>query len=87
MAAISGSMGSFYANLPDEVTLTINGNHPIYQNILQEENEDKQNKVVRNLADLALLSQGLLKGNNLTSFIERSVDLMQDQKKSKIILT
>jgi len=34
-----------------------------------------------------LLSQGLLKGNNLTSFIERSVDLMQNEKKSKIILT
>jgi molecular chaperone HtpG len=87
MAAISGSMGNFYANLPDEVTLTVNGNHPIYQNILQEENKENQNKVIRNLADLALLSQGLLKGNNLTSFIERSVELLQDQKKSKIILT
>jgi len=87
MAAISGSMGNFYANMPDEVTLTINGNHPIYQNILQEENKEKQTKVVRNLADLALLSQGLLKGNNLTSFIQRSVDLMQEEKKSKIILT
>ena len=31
MAAISGPMGSFYANMPDEVTLTVNGNHPIYQ--------------------------------------------------------
>jgi molecular chaperone HtpG len=87
MAAISGSMGNFYANLPDEVTLTVNGNHPIYQNILREENKENQNKVIRNLADLALLSQGLLKGNNLTSFIERSVELLQDQKKSKIILT
>ncbi len=87
MASISGSMGSFYANMPDEVTLTINGNHPIYQNILKEENQEKQNKVIRNLADLALLSQGLLKGNNLTSFIQRSVDLMQEDKKSRIILT
>ena len=86
MAAISGSMGSFYANMPDEVNLTINGNHPIYQNILQDDNKEKQNKVIRNLADLALLSQGLLKGNNLTSFIERSVDLMQGER-SKIILT
>src|SRR6185295_14765656 len=41
MAAISGSMGNFYANMPDEVTLTINGNHQIYQNILQEENKEK----------------------------------------------
>ncbi len=87
MAAISGSMGNFYANMPDEVTLTVNGNHPIYQNILQEENKEKQTKVIRNLADLALLSQGLLKGNNLTSFIQRSVDLMQEEPKSKIILT
>jgi molecular chaperone HtpG len=54
---------------------------------LREENKENQNKVIRNLADLALLSQGLLKGNNLTSFIERSVELLQDQKKSKIILT
>ena len=87
MASISGSMGSFYANMPDEVTLTVNGNHPIYQNILKEESQEKQNKVIRNLADLALLSQGLLKGNNLTSFIQRSVDLMQEDKQSRIILT
>ena len=87
MAAMGGSMGNFYANMPDEVTLTVNGNHPIYQIILQVEDKDKKNKLVRNLADLALLSQGLLKGNNLTSFIQRSVDLMQDEKKSKIILT
>jgi molecular chaperone HtpG len=34
---------------------------------------------VRNLADLALLSQGLLKGNDLTNFINRSVDLLQNK--------
>jgi molecular chaperone HtpG len=85
MSAISGPMGSFYANMPDEVTLTVNGNHPIYQNILKEKESDKQQKLVRNLADLALLSQGLLKGNDLTSFINRSVELM-DEQKSKIIL-
>lgn len=76
MAAISGPMGSFYANMPDEVTLTINGNHTIYQNILKEEKDGIQKKQVRNLADLALLSQGLLKGNELTAFINRSVELM-----------
>lgn len=86
MASLGGSMG-FYGKMPDEVTLTVNGNHPIYQNILQTGEKDKQQKVVRNLADLALLSQGLLKGNDLTSFINRSVELMQDEKKSRIILT
>lgn len=76
MAAISGPMGSFYANMPDEVTLTVNANHNIYQGILEEGNKEKQQKLVKNLADLALLSQGLLKGNDLTSFINRSVELM-----------
>lgn len=86
MSAISGPMGSFYANMPDEVTLTVNGNHPIYQNILREDDNSKKEKMVRNLADLALLSQGLLKGNDLTSFINRSVELMNNEQKSRIIL-
>jgi molecular chaperone HtpG len=72
--------------MPDEVTLTVNGNHPIYQSLLKEANKEKQEKQVRTLADLALLSQGLLKGNDLTSFINRSVELMQGEKKSSIIL-
>jgi molecular chaperone HtpG len=86
MAAVSGPMGGFYANMPDEVTLTVNGNHPIFQNVLNEDDEDKQQKVVHNLADLALLSQGLLKGNNLTDFINRSVELIKGKEKSKIIV-
>lgn len=87
MAAVSGDgMSSFYANMPDEVTLTVNGNHAIYQKILGDDNEDHRGKQVRNLADLALLSQGLLKGNDLTAFINRSVELLQGEKKSKIIV-
>lgn len=76
MAAMSGPMGSFYASMPDEVTLTVNGNHPIYRSILGNGNEDLQKNQVRNLADLALLSQGMLKGSQLTEFITRSVTLM-----------
>jgi molecular chaperone HtpG len=86
MAAVGGSMAGFYANMPDEVSLTVNGNHPIFQNILQEGDKGKQEKIVHNLADLALLSQGLLKGNSLTDFINRSVELMGTEKKSKIIV-
>jgi len=86
MAAVSGSMGGFYANMPDEVTLTVNGNHAIFQTILKEDDKARQEKLVHNLSDLALLSQGLLKGNNLTHFIQRSVDLMGGETKGKIIL-
>ena len=76
MGAVSGGMGAFYAQMPDEVTLTVNGNHPIYQSLLKEIDIDKQGKQIRNLADLALLSQGLLKGSDLTNFITRSVELL-----------
>ena len=81
-----GGMGSFYGNLPEEVTLTVNGNHPVYQRILKEENNQKKEKEIRNLADLALLSQGLLKGNELTNFINRSVEMMEGKEPSRIIL-
>ena len=76
MGAVGGGMTAFYAQMPDEVTLTVNGNHPIYQTLLKETDDDKKSKQVRNLADLALLSQGLLKGTELTNFINRSVEMM-----------
>ena len=86
MASCRAAWALFMASMPDEVTLTVNGNHPVYQKILKEENKEQQEKQVRNLADLALLSQGLLKGNELTNFINRSVELMQGKEKSNIIL-
>ncbi len=80
MAQVSGGSGmmGFYASMPDEINFTVNGNHPIHQQILQENDSDKQNKMAKNLVDLALLSQGMLKGNNLTEFIKRSVELMNE---------
>ena len=77
MAAVGGGMAAFYAQMPDEVNLTVNGNHPVFKNILAERENSTQEKQVKNLADLALLSQGLLTGKNLTQFISRSVELME----------
>lgn len=77
MATVGGPMAAFYANMPDEVNLTVNGNHPIYRKLLAETDAAKQEKLVNNLSDLALLSQGLLNGQHLTQFINRSVELMQ----------
>jgi molecular chaperone HtpG len=86
MSNLGAGMGSFYSSLPDEVTLTVNGNHPIFQSVLQENDRDKQEKIIHNLADLALLSQGLLQGTELTAFIHRSVELIEGKQKSRIIL-
>ena len=142
MAATSGGeMSRFYGEMPDNFTITVNGNHPIVLDILtevegaygdklrtigkkitaaeQEESrfeetvkdkkaEDlsaeekemretlskrvvdlrmerderlaeigKENKKVRQIIDLALLSNGLLKGKNLTEFIQRSISLIE----------
>ena len=77
MASMGGGMSAFYAQMPDEVALTVNGNHPIFKNILAQTETGQQEKLVKNLADLALLSQGLLTGKSLTQFISRSVELME----------
>ena len=142
MAATSGGdMSRFYAEMPDNFTITVNGNHPIVADILgevesaygdklrtigkkitaaqQEESrfeetvkgkkaeeltsEEKEmretlskrivelreerdnrlseigreNRKVRQIIDLALLSNGMLKGKNLTDFIERSISLIE----------
>lgn len=78
MAAAGGGMASWYAGMPDEVNLTVNGNHPIFKNILSEKDAGKQETIVHNLSDLALLSQGLLTGSRLTGFINRSMKLMEE---------
>jgi molecular chaperone HtpG len=78
MASVGGGMASWYASMPDEVNLTINGNHSIFRNILAESDAQRQEKLVQNLADLALLAQGLLSGSRLTGFINRSVKMMED---------
>jgi molecular chaperone HtpG len=84
-ASGGGGMMGFYAQMPDEVNFTLNGNHPIHGQILAEGDDAKKEKLVRNLLDLALLSQGMLKGSDLTEFISRSVDLMEQPKASIII--
>jgi molecular chaperone HtpG len=65
--------------MPDELNLTVNGNHPIYKQILSQKDSAIQEKMIHNLADLAFLSQGLLQGNRLTEFINRSVQLMEQE--------
>jgi molecular chaperone HtpG len=70
-----GSMG-FYGNLPEMYNLVVNSNHPLISKILEETDKEKQTELARQAADLALLSQGLLKGEKLTRFIKRSLELI-----------
>lgn len=80
MAAMGGGGMNWYANMPDEINMTINANHPVYTQILKEGDNTLQQKQIKNLADLALLSQNLLTGADLTAFVNRSVELMGEKK-------
>ncbi|MBQ2023405.1 MAG: molecular chaperone HtpG, partial [Alistipes sp.] len=142
MATTSGGgMSQFYAQMPDNFTIAVNGNHPIVHSILEDvekaygdklksitkkidaataeerrfeelvkdkkeeelsaeekamrtelsekvvrltdernsrlEEIGKSNNLVRQIIDLALLSNGMLKGKNLTDFIQRSIELIE----------
>src|ERR1700743_3351639 len=75
MAAMGGGMG-FYGNMPDNYKVVVNANHKLVTRILQDENESEQAQLARQAFDLALLSQGLLTGADLTEFVNRSVNLI-----------
>lgn len=72
-----GGMASFYGDMPEHYNLVVNVNHPIMTQILEEKDADKQSQTLSQLKDLALLSQGLLKGEALDNFISRSVEIIK----------
>ena len=77
MSALGGGGMSFMGTMPDMHNLVINSNHPLISKILQETNSDIQKSLVKQTTDLALLSQNLLKGEELTNFIKRSLEIIQ----------
>jgi molecular chaperone HtpG len=71
-----GAMSGFYGSMPEIYNLVVNSNHPLIGKALQEKDENKKNEMLKQSADLALLSQSLLKGEDLTKFIKRSYELI-----------
>lgn len=65
------------ANFPDSYNVVVNSNHPVFVNkILKTENETQKADMVKHLYDLARLQQNMLKGADLSAFINKSVELM-----------
>jgi molecular chaperone HtpG len=70
--------GGFYGSLPESYNLVANANHPLFTNTITDAenntviNEEKMNQAI----DLALLSKGLLKGEALTKFVKRSLEMI-----------
>jgi molecular chaperone HtpG len=74
MSAAGGP--SYFGAMPEQYNLVINTNHPLVNRLLEENDEEKKNRLAKQLTDLALLSQNLLKGEDLTKFIKRSIDII-----------
>ncbi len=69
--------GGMMGALPEMYTLLVNTNHELVGQILQTKTAKKRERLIQQALDLARLSQNLLKGEALTAFIKRSVDLIK----------
>lgn len=73
----SGGGGMFgMGNFPDMYNLVVNSNSTLATTILQTEDKSAQEILVKQALDLAKISQGLLKGEELTAFVKRSFETL-----------
>ena len=74
----SGGGGMFGAgNMPDMFNLVINTNSDLISEIVNTKTKKKQERLINQSLDLAKLSHGLLKGEDLTNFIKRSFEIIK----------
>ena len=75
---LSGGGGmQMFGSMPESYNLAVNSNHDLINKILSEKTKKKRVNLIKQVLDLALLSQGMLKGEDLTGFISRSVSLIK----------
>ncbi|NVO02228.1 MAG: molecular chaperone HtpG [Bacteroidetes bacterium] len=75
MSAVGGM--SYFGAMPDQYNMVVNANHPLISKIKDETNELKRTEIINQTVDLALLAQNLLKGEKLTAFIKRSIEIIK----------
>ena len=73
----TGGGGMMGANMPGMYTLLVNTNHELITQILETKTGKKRERLINQGLDLAKLSQGLLKGEALTKFLQRSLELIK----------
>ncbi len=76
MSAMGGGGMAMMGNMPDTYNVAINTNHTIAGKILKAKKEENKLKLAKQTYDLAMLSQNMLSGKDLTDFINRSVELV-----------
>ncbi|GAA3626791.1 molecular chaperone HtpG [Flavivirga jejuensis] len=78
MQATGGGGGMFgMGNMPEMYNLVVNTNSALVSEILETKTKKKQERLINQSLDLARLSQGLLKGEELTNFIKRSYEMIK----------
>lgn len=78
MQATGGGGGmNMFGNMPEIHNLIVNTNSELVGEILGTKTKKKQKRLINQSLDLARLSQGLLKGEELTNFIKRSYDMIK----------
>ena len=75
MSSMGGGL-NFYGQMPESYNVVVNMEHPLVKQLVEGNYEDKE--LLLQLADLALLSNGLLKGKALADFISRSAKVVKD---------
>ena len=85
MSAMGGGM-NFYGEMPEMYNITVNMENPLVGRIMSAASEHKSdleafagdNQLLRQITDLALLANGMLKGKDLSDFIARSAKVVED---------
>lgn len=75
MSKLGGSM-EYLANMPGSYNVVVNSCNPTVAELSNTQDEDKSKLMLSQMLDLALLSQGLLKGEDLSGFIQRSYEFL-----------
>ncbi len=68
--------GGFYGAFPETYNVVVNANHEKISEVLNTKTKKSKDRKVKQLTDIALLSQGMLKGEELNAFIQRSIELV-----------
>ncbi|NLE31587.1 MAG: molecular chaperone HtpG [Bacteroidales bacterium] len=76
MSSMNPGMG-FYGEMPNSYAMVLNTDHPLVKTLVGKEQGDDDVASIKQLMDLALLSNGLLKGEALTQFVKRSYGLIK----------
>ncbi|REE24358.1 molecular chaperone HtpG [Winogradskyella pacifica] len=77
MQQTGGGGMQMFGNMPEMYNLIVNTNSPLVSEILETKTKKKQERLITQSLDLARLSQGLLKGEELTNFIKRSYEMIK----------